>query len=188
MQKIYIVLMNIHLLGPSILEQFCPFNWIVKFSSEVRGKISISKIWSVIFFHKIHIRWWFTLPIVPKPFTSKTGHSKDTPVNKDTEFGFVIPRRQWPLVQWIPIRLISDAWTKRNNCTEPKCKVQHLSFPVQLIGFCFGRKRVTWWTQFVATSIQGLWWNYGPAFHYKFRYSRIVIIAIKTSSILELQG
>ena len=80
--------------GSSCLEQLSPFLWVKKLRCELRSKVSIGEIWSVVPLHKIHIGLLTSLPVVPEPFWSKTGDWKNSPVYEDPNLALIVPTWQ----------------------------------------------------------------------------------------------
>ena len=63
---------------------------------KLTSKILISKSWWVVVSNKLEdffLDSIWTFPVTPKPFRNKSGHTEDAKMDKDTNFGIVIPLR-----------------------------------------------------------------------------------------------
>lgn len=107
-------------LRPRSLKDLGPFVRVVELCSEVRSEVSIGEVRRIVLFHELHhLRvGWYTLPPIPEPFRGETGNGEYAPVNEDSQFAFVVPRRQRSGVDGFPGGFIGDAMTESRQRQE----------------------------------------------------------------------
>ena len=87
--------------------KLCPLRGIKKLSCKIWSKLIVAEFWRMIFPSKVQILLPLppAFPLVPKPFTvhcPKTWDRIQTPVNKYSKLGIIIPRRYLSFVQGFP--------------------------------------------------------------------------------------
>lgn len=73
----------------------CPILWVIEFSSKFLREVLVRELGRVVVIHEVDDIIVATFPpIIPKPLGVVAGYGKDAPVDKDTDFGVVVPLRQ----------------------------------------------------------------------------------------------
>lgn len=92
---------------------------------EVRGELRVAEAGWIVLRHVAHtlrVRRLLTLPVPPEPFAVEAGHWKNTPVDKNSQLGFVVPWGQRSGVQTRPLRRVTthsgrhESEEKEGNC------------------------------------------------------------------------
>ena len=70
--------------------------------------------------HEVYISLDPSLPAVPEPLRSKTGHGIHPPVHEDAQLGLVIPAGEGPAVQGLPGGLVLREDSREGNNEKDK--------------------------------------------------------------------
>ena len=95
------------LLCSGALKEVRPRVGIVELRAEHWSEIGVREVRRIVILHEFDVGFFFgALPVPPEPFAAEAGNAEHAPVEKDAHFRFVVPRRQRPFVDRVPIGLI----------------------------------------------------------------------------------
>ncbi len=120
-----------NLLSPSGLEKVSPVIGLEKLGLELWCKIGIGERRQTCPLHEIYCPSLVRLPVVPEPLSSSMSpvlsssiawNRVDTPMHEDTKLCLVVPARERPAIDGVPVRLVlsvtpGQKQSHNNNCS-----------------------------------------------------------------------